>query len=593
MQLRLSGTYWRFLFLELAKLLAITGGVIVTVGAFALALKPFADGLIGPVESLWLMLYFTVPMLQYALPFAAGFGATLVYHRAAQDNEILAAMAGGISHRAILLPALLMGLLCGTTLFLLADQAIPKLLFKGQELLTRDVSRLVSAAVDRHEALVIGDAKGGRQAIFAEQFTRPGGPPPAPAYDYFILSGVLAVELDQQGRVQKEATAKRADVWLYRQTEQSETGGVRGVTTVVMQLSDTIGSVTDRGIFDLSSARQTFRRPDALIEDPKYLSWAQMRAVRATPELMQDLDRRRRELAAATAERTIATALAQEHKLTRRLELTDGAGRPVLVACEGLLAEGDAQGYGLIPLKLGVGAGTVEVTSILEDGSRRIQRAKRAWLSKAKASAALGKSTLELRLQAVSTSGPMLGGVGGPAPAEADSQDTAGTLSEYTLGGLVARSDPLPDLLNLSIAQLLDSPIVRDAGQAPTASAPGGANAASSASNPVALAKADLAKETADMMREISSKLNERFAASFACVVTILTGAIMAMRLRDSLPLPVYLWSFLPALGALFCISGGQSVTHRSGDSGLLLLYGGIAALLIWAGLQYRYLARH
>ena len=47
-----------------------------------------------------------VPMLQYVLPFAAGFGATLAYHRQTSENELTAAKASGVSHRALLMPAL-------------------------------------------------------------------------------------------------------------------------------------------------------------------------------------------------------------------------------------------------------------------------------------------------------------------------------------------------------------------------------------------------------------------------------------------------------------------------------------------------------
>jgi hypothetical protein len=135
----------------------------------------------------------------------------------------------------------------------------------------------------------------------------------------------------------------------------------------------------------------------------------------------------------------------------------------------------------------------------------------------------------------------------------------------------------LPELLKLSIGEMLALPAE-------------GAAAGGSA-GPLNRARWNLNHETAEMLREITSKQHERLAASLACVVTIIAGAIMAMRLRDSLPLPVYLWSFIPALAALFTIAGGQSVTYRQGNAGLLLLYGGIAVLTVWTLIQYRKLA--
>lgn len=591
MQLRISGTYWRFILLELIKLMGLTATIIVVVGAFALALKPFADGRLGALDALRFMMYATVPMLQYAMPFAAGFAATLAYHRLAQDNELTACFAGGISHKMILVPAAILGLVCSSVLFLLTDQAIPQLLLRTQELVTRDASRLISAAVEKREALTVTDSRGTRRAIFAEQFTRPDGPPPAPAYDFFILTGVLAVELDPQGRVLKEVAARRADVWLYRRTEESDTGAVRGITTVAMRLSETVGSVTGRGVFELANVTQSFPLPDAMIEDPKYLSWSQMEVVRAKPETMPNLDRRRREMAGALAERRIVTSLDTDLREDGQANLRDGAGRSVIIRSAGVQPAVE-DGYPLAAITRPGTDPVIEISSTLSDGSIRLQRAKSAVISRAKAVTDAGVSTLDIKLLEVTTTGPRAATDGATAaeafasdivgPVQSEETQAAGELSEYVLSGLVPASDPLPELLKLSISEML---------ALPTEGAAAGGAAAGGSAGPLNRARYNLSHETAEMLREITSKQHERLAASLACVVTIIAGAIMAMRLRDSLPLPVYLWSFIPALAALFTIAGGQSVTYRQGNTGLLLLYGGIAVLTVWTLIQYRKLA--
>lgn len=591
MQLRISGTYWRFILLELIKLMGLTATIIVVVGAFALALKPFADGRLGALDALRFMMYATVPMLQYAMPFAAGFAATLAYHRLAQDNELTACFAGGISHKMILVPAAILGLACSSVLFLLTDQAIPQLLLRTQELVTRDASRLISAAVEKREALTVTDSRGTRRAIFAEQFTRPDGPPPAPAYDFFILTGVLAVELDPQGKVLKEVAARRADVWLYRRTEESDTGAVRGITTVAMRLSDTVGSVTGRGVFELANVTQSFPLPDAMIEDPKYLSWSQMEVVRAKPETMPNLDRRRREMAGALAERRIVTSLDTDLRDDGQATLRDGAGRTVIIRSAGVQPAVE-DGYPLAAITRPGTEPVIEISSTLSDGSIRLQRAKAAVISRAKAVTDAGVSTLDIKLLEVTTTGPRAAADGATAaeaiasdivgPVQPEETQAAGELSEYVLSGLVPASDPLPELLKLSISEML---------ALPAEGATAGGAAAGGSPGPLNRARWNLSHETAEMLREITSKQHERLAASLACVVTIIAGAIMAMRLRDSLPLPVYLWSFIPALAALFTIAGGQSVTYRQGNAGLLLLYGGIAVLTVWTLIQYRKLA--
>ena len=612
MRIRLSLIYTRFLLVELVKLAALTVAVVVVVGAFALAIKPLADGRIGPADALRIMAYMSVPMLQYALPFAAGLAATLAYHRMAQDNELTACFAGGISHKAVLAPALLGGIVAAGILFTLADQAMPRLLRKAQDIVTEDVSRLIGSAVARREAISIGN-----RALYAEQFTRPPGVPPAPAYDHFVLSGVVAVETDGKGNVLKEASAKHAYVWLYRQAERASAGagstataasGIvtgdepgRAVTTAVLKFAEPVGSLSGKGTFELEQSSLVLRIADSSWDDPKYYSWSELNEIRDKPERMNEIDGWRRELAAKIAERAVVKAIADELSATGLTVLRDGAGRSVAIRAAGFAANPDANGYAIVastgrafnpanPLNLpGAKApsGDIEIIAELDDGGR-LHRAKRAWLTQAGVQAggelASPGTLLELRMEDVTTSSltrqqmtaMMQPGAAASGPGTDPSITAAGSIKEYSLTGIVPQSDVLAGLLKLSINDLL-----LQAGN----TAPGDARIDGAAGT--------LRTKTAEMIREINSKQNERVAASLACIAAVLCGAIMALRLKDSLPLPVYLWSFLPALGALFSISGGQSVMYRQGPIGLLLLYGGVAALLAWTAWQYRQLARH
>src|SRR5689334_14507743 len=90
---------WRYVLSELWRLILLSTIVLVAVISFVAAIKPLADGKLAPLETLKFMGLAIIPMLQWALPFAAGFGATLAYHRLSHDNELTAAYAGGVSHR--------------------------------------------------------------------------------------------------------------------------------------------------------------------------------------------------------------------------------------------------------------------------------------------------------------------------------------------------------------------------------------------------------------------------------------------------------------------------------------------------------------
>ncbi len=120
----LPWTLWRMATVDLLRLVTLTAAIVVTIAAFGAMIPQLAKGRLGPAEGFRFMLLAVVPMLQYALPFASGFASTLVYHRMAQDNEVLAAHAGGLGHRAVLAPALGVGLLLAVVLSVLSEAAI-------------------------------------------------------------------------------------------------------------------------------------------------------------------------------------------------------------------------------------------------------------------------------------------------------------------------------------------------------------------------------------------------------------------------------------------------------------------------------------
>ena len=81
-----------------------------------------------------------VPMLQFALTFAAGFASTLVMHRMAGDNEILAMSVSGVSYRRILTPVFVLGLLLTVIMFLLVNFTVPHFWNLMKEMIARDVT---------------------------------------------------------------------------------------------------------------------------------------------------------------------------------------------------------------------------------------------------------------------------------------------------------------------------------------------------------------------------------------------------------------------------------------------------------------------
>ena len=115
---------WRYTCVEILKVMVLTTLVLVVVVAFGATIKPLIQDKIDPLDVGKYAFFAAVPMLQFALPFAAGFSATIVMHRMANDNEILA-MSMGIRYRRIFMPAACLGVLLTIIMFVLVNFVIP------------------------------------------------------------------------------------------------------------------------------------------------------------------------------------------------------------------------------------------------------------------------------------------------------------------------------------------------------------------------------------------------------------------------------------------------------------------------------------
>jgi hypothetical protein len=614
MRLARPSTLWRFIARELWKLLLLTAAVVVAVAVFGFTVRPLADGRLGPVEALRFMAYAIIPMLQYALPFAAGFAATLTYHRLAADNEATAVFAAGISHRRLLVPAAATGLALGGIMLLLADQAMPRLLRAAQELITRDAAKVLVGQIQNGESVRFGQ----NLQLYADSVTTLGPDPRSGAFEHLVLAGVLAVELSDTGAITKQASGSVANVWLYRgrpgrdpsgnasdtaATTAAAGGDAGGGTTVVLRLRDVVAQTSEIARSELTDSTIVYRVPDAMQDDPKYFSWAQLRRVRAEPERMDWIDQRRRNLAAALSESLIAEQVGGVLAREGKVWLTDAAGRSVLLRAGGLVplnakpaaASASApagEGWAILPIASRTAGQppAIEVTTIDSLGGSRVQRARAGVLlpqrdAAANAAAPLALGGFSIRLDDVT--GSTLDAAHSPvAPAGVDAAQPdapaspmppAGRVDRWSLEGLQLPTGEHAGLPELSTRELLDK-----ASRPPFEALPR-----------VRAIASDLSSEVYYLNWEITSKLNERAAVAAASALMVLCGGVLGLRHALSLPLTVYLWSFLPALACLLTISGGQKSTHSYAWAGLPLLWGGVVAMAAFTLLEYRRLARH
>ena len=114
---------FRHIVADLTRILVLTTSVLVAVIAFGAAIRPVMQNLLGAEDLLQFVFQASVPMLQFALPFAAAFAGTIVYARLTAENEVLAMSAAGLSYKRILLPAVGLGAILLIAMAVLVDAA--------------------------------------------------------------------------------------------------------------------------------------------------------------------------------------------------------------------------------------------------------------------------------------------------------------------------------------------------------------------------------------------------------------------------------------------------------------------------------------
>ena len=98
------------------------------------------------------------------------------------------------------------------------------------------------------------------------------------------------------------------------------------------------------------------------------------------------------------------------------------------------------------------------------------------------------------------------------------------------------------------------------------------------------------------LRRRITGQRHERAASAVSCMLLLLLGAVLSIRLRGQTPLVVYFWSFLLAIVTIVITSSGQNVAGATATPlplGLAVLWSGNALLLVVVLSVYRKLARH
>jgi lipopolysaccharide export LptBFGC system permease protein LptF len=564
-------TLWRYILRELWRLVLLSTAVLVTVIAFAATVKPLADGKLTPLEALHFMALAMPPMLAFALPFAAGFATTLGFHRLSQDNEFLAARSGGVSHRAFVGPAIATGLALALGLMVLNEQVIPRFLRSMEGMIRRNLIAVMVRTIEQGEAAEFADLQ-----IHADRIRQVPIEPGTGVLDQYVMGSVTAVGFDADGVVETDLSARQAHLWLV----PASVAGIDDTDEAVALIRFEDWWIKDRGgLYRQDSfTLAPVRIPNPFEDDPKFLTFGQLRALDREPEAMNWIESQRLEVARRIAAREALAAVlgALRHEGVARFD--DEQGRSIVVRSPGL----NAGGWTLMPTAE-TGRIEIEVYQPGADGTRlggsmdRLSAQSGALLAESPETdptRPIDGSALRFTLHLEQV---LLRSATGLDLSDDEGQSEQ---PERVFRGLLAPVDTLERLKTMRSAEVI--------GEARAAQA-----RFANGTEAIERGADRLGEQIAKLRREIMSKQHERMAMAASCFVMVLTGAVTALRLRDSLPLVVYLWSFFPALLTVILINTGQQVTHRMGVVGLPVMWSGVAGLCVYTLVAYRRVCRH
>ncbi|MSR41962.1 MAG: LptF/LptG family permease [Phycisphaerales bacterium] len=546
----MSRILFRSILLDILRVFTLTTAVLVAVIAFGAAIRPIIQNLLGPDELLQYVAMASIPMLQFAIPFAAAFAGTIVYQRLAVDNEVLAMSACGMSYRKVLFPAIMLGVVLFGVMGVLLDVGVPHFWTRMRQILANDVTKLFVASVGKGESLKIGDTQ-----LYADEVRVVEGPHENGAETELLLAGVAAVEIGPDGQPATEFTAKFATVDVHRRNGSSylklalvDAMGFRSGDKALIYMPSVIPEAVDLG--------RGFR------PSPRGMRASELWQLWNDPESYLPVQESRLAFERAFASCAAWNALDQE-SLDGTVQFTDVTSNRSYEIKNAQVVPG-----GIAPRDA---TALLQLTEFDRGNATRRTKASSA-IVELIASEPGERALFELRVKASEVEDLRGIGAGGRWP---------GRVLNLAVDGSAAH----PALSGASLPRMLEA----DAFRASPLAAGASGYAEQLAQRSAALAR-ELEKTHADVFARFVQRVNQAFSAPLA----LLLGAVLAVRMRGALPLHIYMYAFIPAIACMLCISGGEQLVR-----GGALVFGAIIAslgnivLLSLITHNWRTLARH
>lgn len=515
--------FYRYMLADVLRQFAITAIILVIVIAFGAAIKPLSsDSLLTGWDTMKYLSLAIIPMLQFALPFAGAFAATICLHRMAQDNEFIAMSVSGQSYVRLLAPMALFGVILTLCVAMLAQSIIPVFIGKMAQAMTADLPRLLTNSIKQHTPFKQGDLIIWAENIFLDSDNND---------DRMALDHVAVAKVENDGRAKMYFTASAAIVDVQR---------VDGQTSLYVETRDT--TQWTRGLNGAGVLRGA--REGRLTHAIDLPSLTNQRLTALTRSELLELKEHPTEYHyVRDAETGLKKTMIQNEFLDALKNKLKTEGSITCVATVGgrkfIISSSDLNGYSF--------SSPISIETIRLTGEASTLSPKSATLIFDFASdGEIDSITLQLKDVIVG----------------------AGEVGENQRGELVVpalqvEGVPKPSLNeNESIEQLLTR-----ADDVKIAS--------------VTSAASNLRRHIAALDDHVAGRIGQRWAVSMLPLLAILLGSLLAIRNPDAMPLGVYAKVFVPTIVALLLIfSGGHMIRDANQLLGFTVMWVGNIALI-------------
>jgi len=424
-------------------------------------------------------------------------------------------------------------------MILLTHWIIPRFWAAMEQVIARDVTRMVQSSIAKGAPVTVSDFQ-----IYADRLIVQENPPDTGAEQRLILLRVAAAKIGAEGQIVSDYTARQAVVDVHR---------LEGGDTVLSVVLVDAVAYDGKTVFGTPAVEQQIRLPGVFNDETTFMTHGQLLRTRAVPDHYSHVAEAKAQLADLLRQLDLEAYMRESLDRTGAVELTTawGTGDKRVVVHADALDQGTLVAFDGRP---------IIVEDYLDGELEHRFRAGSALIRPGTASQR-ERPTIDLVL-----SDFQVIGMGEGTTINDREALSIPELGVDALSGADPAERPVDDLLQLA--------------------ADHGAPAA---------ARAERLRVIVDELRhEIDARLIKRYALSMTALLLLLLGAILAMWLRHSVPLVIYVWAFLPSILDIITISGGEHMM-RDGQlvSGAVITWSGNAILAAVIIAVYLRLSRH